>query len=119
MLAILLREPFSGMTPWLFMRLPYRVILGSYFAPRDDKGQLIPEGEGRQRDGEEDDGQITGDPDRARRELPKPKDLGIPVECLRVGVNAGWVVMFWQVWRGRGKTTEEILEIWRRVVKRG
>lgn len=113
-LALLVREPFAGVTPALYASLSDRQILDAYFAPRDDDGDLIPEWK-RRRPARAGGGGPTGDPARAAQELPPAESLDIPAEAWKSARATDYTLMWWSVWRGRGTfTTAELLERWRR-----
>jgi hypothetical protein len=113
-LAVLVREPFSGVTPGVYARLSDWQIVEVYLAPRDDEHKLVPY---RTRHRKPSDGP-TGRPGDAHRELKSAGELGVPKECFYQGPGRGYVLMFWQVWRGRGLSVEETLERWRAQLRR-
>lgn len=49
----------------------------------------------------------------AGRELPSVEEMRIPDEVIYSGVQMAYVLVYWQVWRGRGLTSEQVLEKWR------
>jgi hypothetical protein len=112
-LAILLREPFSYMTPELYASLSDRVILGCYLAQRDEDGALIPERRRRREHSRGSRGEPTGRPEDAARELPSAESLEIPALVWDSGTPGDFTLMWWQTWRSRAcYTTEQLLERW-------
>ncbi len=102
---MLVREPFSGITPAVYAELSDYQIAEIYLAPRDDNLNLIPLAQRRRPEG-------TGHPDRAAQELPAPEDLGIPPEVLVSGPPVAFISMFYAVWRAREETPAEITARW-------
>lgn len=99
------------MTPEIFAGLSDWVILRCYFAPRDKRGRLATNGKrqgwrARRRRRLE----------RAPSELPSPESLGVPEEVMnsRVMLLAPtWVTMYYQTWRTRGLSAEEVTQKFR------
>lgn len=115
LLALLVREPFQ-IAPDTYSRLSDRQILRVYLAPRDDDGDLVPECDQDDRGSREDRRRRRWNRRRieaAGRELPPVEELKVPDEVIHSGVQMSYVLMFWQVWRGRGLTSEQVLERWR------
>jgi len=102
----MVREPFTYMTPGLYDRLSDRVIIDSYLAPRNKKGELIPY---RRRHPDRSD-EKTGSPDASARELPSAEELGVPPEAFLLGPPMDYTLMFWQTWKAR--TNPETKEKW-------
>jgi hypothetical protein len=107
---------FSGFTPAVYASLSDQQILDLVFAERDSKGRVVPEYilEARGR------GEKTGRPSEAKRELKSREELQIPEEAWRYGsphsgkgIQGSFVLLFWQIWRERGKSTDEIMDLWR------
>lgn len=97
MLALLVREPFGHMAPGLYARLSDYQICEVYFAERDKDNNLVPFW------------QRQAVPGADRNGFPSAEELGVPREALLMGVPMDFVLMFWQVWRGRGKEPDWIL----------
>jgi hypothetical protein len=113
-LAVLVREPFAGVTPAVYAGLSDWQIAEVYLAPRDDDHQLTAY---RRRHRRPEDGP-TGRPEDAGRELKSAEELGVPGECFFQGPGRAYVLMFWQVWRGRGLSVEQTLGRWQAQLKR-
>lgn len=115
LLGLFAREPFQ-ITPAVYAGLSDRQILKVYLAPRDDDGDLIPECDQDDRGSREDRKRRRWHRRRieaAGKELPPVEDLKVPDEVIHQGVQMSYVLMYWQVWRGRGLTSEQVLEKWR------
>lgn len=102
---------FGGITPEQYYKLSDRQILDSYLAEFDEDRRLVPLKRriwnARYPD------TVTGDPDRAGRELPSVESLDIPQEVLLCGVPMDYVLMWWSIWRKRATyNTEELLAKW-------
>ncbi len=102
---------FGGLTASEYNATADRDVLESYFAPRDDRGNLIPLAE---RLAEAGIGQKN-----PWKLFKSPEELQIPAAAYAVTGSDGrpppteYLLMFWQVWRNRGMGTAEILERWR------
>ena len=121
----------GGLTWDVYCDTPDRILCDSYLAERDDEHQIVTLRQRRRR--QQDSGGITGNPDRAGRELPKPTDLRIPEEAYSVNrrlllmpSGQAYLLMFFQIWRRRQSegvltkegepiTDEYILAQWRKV----
>ena len=115
LLALLVREPFQ-VSADTYSRLSDRQILKVYLAPRDEDGDLVPECDQDDRGSRADRRRRRWNRRRieaAGKELPPVEELKIPEEVIHSGVQMAYVLMYWQVWRGRGLTTEQVLERWR------
>lgn len=112
-MALFVREPFGGITPAVYAALSDRQILDIYLAPRDEDGTLVAEGSSRRRSVR---AQRRERLERAWRELPSAAALEIPAEVMDSPVGQrqpSFVRMYWQVWRGRGLDTQQVLARWK------
>lgn len=95
---------FGGLRLADYDATPDRVLVESYFAPRDEEHNLIPLRQ-RLRLAR---GESSGSPQRAGQELPPREELRIPEEAWQINpmlsntpFGQAWVLMFFQVWRRR------------------
>lgn len=95
------------MTPELYGRLSDYQVCEVYFAPRDKEDRLVRFWE--RNDDEE---------PNALRGFSSAEELGVPREALLCGVPMDFVLMFWTVWRQRGKDAPWILNRFREYLKR-
>lgn len=122
MLAVLTREPFSGVTPAVYATLTDWQILHVLFAARDDEHRLIPL---RRRLAGEHSSKPPGHPDNAAGELRSDEELGIDEEALAVGrtfkpraIPLGFMRMWFQQRRDHGLSVEKVRELWKTFVAR-
>lgn len=105
--ALMVREPFSGMDPAVFARLTDAQIWGVYFRARDKNGRLIR----RSRD-------ESYSPPPSAEELKIPPEVWAELLTMtRPGKTAtpqmDWILTFWQVELGRGKSVEETMQTYK------
>lgn len=122
MFRILVRDPFSGVTPAVYANLSDVLIVLAYLGRRDHPGGRIV------LECEEDD--FASDEiaervaererqfERAGRDMKRHGELQIPGEVVGSRTyqrSPTYVRMFWTTWLGRGLTGEQVLERWRTV----
>jgi len=108
-LALLLREPFGGITPELYARLSDYQVTEIYFAPRDKDLNLIPFYE-RLADREQQEEEQAEPVRSPTAGLGTVEELGVPQEMLLKGIPMDFVLLFYRTWRDRGKTAEWVTE---------
>lgn len=122
MLGLLLREPFSGMTPALYETLSDRELVESYFAPRDEQYRLIPL---RRRQREREDEIRNRRLGLDRRGYPKLERIGLTQELLQQAlavnprISPFYCASFFQVWHNRGLPFPEIWKRWEAKARAG
>ncbi len=100
----------NGFTLADYAALSDRQILALLTISWDEDGQLQCE----TADARGESGSIKA----AGRELPKPEDVGLDDRTLAwaqsVNPNVGtfYTVLFWSVWTKRGKTPDEVADLW-------
>lgn len=101
----------NGYTLQAYLDTTDRQILALLSVEWDEEGNLVKEAS-RGRSGLEATGLIS----QSLRELPPPESLGIEnVDfALNPNVPAHYTTMFWSVWSKRGKSPEEIRELYRK-----
>jgi hypothetical protein len=100
---------FGGVSKSEFYALSWREIFESYFAEFTEDGDLVPLRQRMRRL----QGEASGDPAHADRELPSVEELEIPANVLVCGVPMDFALMWWGIWRRRGVfSTEQLLEKW-------
>jgi hypothetical protein len=107
----------NGMMPDEYAALSDRQIICLLQIKFDEDGRLITEAETAT--SEDNTEGLTGKISRAGRELQSPENLGVSEGELQWAlslrpnaVTVHYLSLFWSVWQRRGKTPEEIRELW-------
>ena len=117
--AILMREPFAGITPDVYAKLTDWQILHCICAARDDDHSLIPIKR-----------RIADLPllvrlrGRVERDPPSIGELKIPPEAFALAaahpnMGGGFIAMYWQRLLRHNFTPEQVLERWKAYAAKG